>query len=164
MGLRNWGLPPLWPAGQNTAEGRTSFCVDSMWLNWPCSLKKTKQKEPTIIQRYIKCSLACNICPFGAKPNKTVTRLSTPSSFHLCLLDMSRLPPHAPWNTKRWKTLASTFNKPSVYKTDGEILTCLKKNELSQSFHSTKIYCCSKLKKPQHCSLRLNFQKLSLST
>lgn len=106
--------------------------------------KKTTQKEPTIIHRYIKCSLAYNICPFGAEPHKTVTCLSTPSSFHRCLLDMSRLPPHAPWNTKRWKTLASTFNKPSMYKTDGEILRCLNKNGLSQSFHNTKKYCCSK--------------------
>lgn len=31
-----------------------------------------------------------------------------------------------------------------MYKTDSEILTRLKKNELSQSFHNTKKYCCSK--------------------
>lgn len=35
--LNGLTAPPLWPAGQSTAAGLTSFCAGSMSPNWPCN-------------------------------------------------------------------------------------------------------------------------------
>lgn len=54
---------------------------------------------PVVVQHFI---IHCSIILFNClllcvkKENKLFSHLSTPFSFHLCLLDISRLPPHAP--------------------------------------------------------------------
>lgn len=52
--------PPLWPAGLNTAEGQTSFCVGSMWQNWLWRWDKPKKKKTqfssSLFQSFISVS------------------------------------------------------------------------------------------------------------
>lgn len=85
-----------------------------------------------------KSLFTSNICRF------VFTCLSTPSSFHLCLLDMRRLPPHAPWqDTQMINTHCHSTQPHGGVSTDDKLLSFQQINSTCNWWKQLyKIFCC----------------------
>lgn len=87
------GISPLWPC-TSSRTSRAEHCSGTAIILWGFHV--------TELALWIETTMG-TFSEYWFKRWKFIilvhfsTDLSTPSSFHLCILDMMRLPPHAPW-------------------------------------------------------------------